>query len=630
MLNIKEETMKVKKSFDGDRKRKERGSLRAERENRSKGMDIEKDIFYRVTLKDGRIGTGRIVSTQEKMIKLIDFTYEKEGKVYPEHTIKMEEIKHLDSFITSLEKDVKKDGIVVVVFVTGSLGYGELINETEETVTLAGFTLFVDSSMSYEETKISKNFIKEILKLERKNSQVAPEKKEKDFLLDHEIRNKKETGSSTRMEPFFASGSPKETFIFEEDNTNEKWDQFKANEMKFGIVATFDESVYTTVLDRNSKEYKKHEKSAELLARKIDGLSSSSNLHMEEERGRISRASEDSKYGSAGAQLKRDNYRKKRDYKISPTHTPSAFTREKSYHFQSQSQSEKYSGKAQQEEKQIVSPVKKNISLGNSNSVVVSPSALIPENPVESLSSKVFKNGKDKVIYKKSTNGRRILVSVTSDKTDKTDKNLKKAKPVQNSYSSSSPNTKPYNHNHHHSNTHYNTNNNNNSNSNSNNSNNSKNEEHTQHTQSKDIKQTPKKEAVASTSSSIQDRLNVNAPKFDPLMAKRPEYYIKTSERDKKNAGQQSNERKNSSDDIKEVEREPSPIAETRNTSSDNGTSTAATTTTIATTAETTTATAAANAAQKRNKNPKKENKKENKSKKFLWGKGKSIFSDYI
>jgi PAB1-binding protein PBP1 len=51
------------------------------------------------------------------------------------------------------------------------------------------------------------------------------------------------------------------------------WDQFAANEEKFGITTKFDENVYTTVLDRSAKDFKEKERKAERLAAEISGVS---------------------------------------------------------------------------------------------------------------------------------------------------------------------------------------------------------------------------------------------------------------------------------------------------------------------------------------------------------------------
>jgi len=51
------------------------------------------------------------------------------------------------------------------------------------------------------------------------------------------------------------------------------WDQFAANEEKYGITTSFDENLYTTKLDRTSNAYKAYEKTAARLAHEIETVS---------------------------------------------------------------------------------------------------------------------------------------------------------------------------------------------------------------------------------------------------------------------------------------------------------------------------------------------------------------------
>ena len=62
-----------------------------------------------------------------------------------------------------------------------------------------------------------------------------------------------------------------------------KWDQFAANEQKFGIKATFDENLYTTSLDKSVIDVGQ-QLEAEKIAREIESTATS-NLHLAEERG---------------------------------------------------------------------------------------------------------------------------------------------------------------------------------------------------------------------------------------------------------------------------------------------------------------------------------------------------------
>jgi len=62
-----------------------------------------------------------------------------------------------------------------------------------------------------------------------------------------------------------------------------KWDQFQANKELFNVNATFDESLYTTELDKSQIDAKKM-KEAERIAKEIQNTTTD-NIHMAEERG---------------------------------------------------------------------------------------------------------------------------------------------------------------------------------------------------------------------------------------------------------------------------------------------------------------------------------------------------------
>lgn len=63
-----------------------------------------------------------------------------------------------------------------------------------------------------------------------------------------------------------------------------EWDQFKANEERFGVKSDYDETLYTTKIDKKNPLYAMREREAERIAREIEG-DVSTNAHMREERG---------------------------------------------------------------------------------------------------------------------------------------------------------------------------------------------------------------------------------------------------------------------------------------------------------------------------------------------------------
>lgn len=64
----------------------------------------------------------------------------------------------------------------------------------------------------------------------------------------------------------------------------EAWDQFAANESRFGLKSNYDEDIYTTKLDRTGQDFKTKEKEAERIAAEIMGQATT-NTHLAEERG---------------------------------------------------------------------------------------------------------------------------------------------------------------------------------------------------------------------------------------------------------------------------------------------------------------------------------------------------------
>ena len=62
------------------------------------------------------------------------------------------------------------------------------------------------------------------------------------------------------------------------------WDQFQANEQRFGLKSDYDENIYTTRIDRSKPDYRQREAEARRIAQEIEG-SSTNNIHTMEERG---------------------------------------------------------------------------------------------------------------------------------------------------------------------------------------------------------------------------------------------------------------------------------------------------------------------------------------------------------
>jgi hypothetical protein len=67
-------------------------------------------------------------------------------------------------------------------------------------------------------------------------------------------------------------------------SNGQEWDQFEANERLYGLTTNYDESFYTTTIDKSHPQYKEREARAERQAREIVGTSTV-NSHVAEERG---------------------------------------------------------------------------------------------------------------------------------------------------------------------------------------------------------------------------------------------------------------------------------------------------------------------------------------------------------
>lgn len=89
------------------------------------------------------------------------------------------------------------------------------------------------------------------------------------------------------------------------EETGGTWDQFQANEQRFGLKSDYDENIYTTSIDKSHPDYRRREAEALRIAQEIEG-GQSDNAHMREERG-ISRpedaTDEEEKYSGVRRQV---------------------------------------------------------------------------------------------------------------------------------------------------------------------------------------------------------------------------------------------------------------------------------------------------------------------------------------
>ena len=85
-----------------------------------------------------------------------------------------------------------------------------------------------------------------------------------------------------------------------EDNTNEKWDQFEINKMKYNVKTTYDENNYTTTLDKKNISNEQKNKAEKIIKEIMRDSNKDTNIHVLEDRGLIEEndLDEEDKYSS--------------------------------------------------------------------------------------------------------------------------------------------------------------------------------------------------------------------------------------------------------------------------------------------------------------------------------------------
>ncbi|KAI0517287.1 hypothetical protein F5B22DRAFT_645920 [Xylaria bambusicola] len=85
------------------------------------------------------------------------------------------------------------------------------------------------------------------------------------------------------LQPWVApSGSEGTDMTLEKSTSGRAWDQFAANERQFGITTTYDENIYTTVIDKSHPLYKERLAKADKAAKEIEGSATTTAHHAEE------------------------------------------------------------------------------------------------------------------------------------------------------------------------------------------------------------------------------------------------------------------------------------------------------------------------------------------------------------
>ncbi|KAF2872381.1 hypothetical protein BDV95DRAFT_382351 [Massariosphaeria phaeospora] len=121
-----------------------------------------------------------------------------------------------------------------------------------------------------------------------------------------------------KLEKWDGSADTNVNLSLESSGRSSEWDQFSTNEQLFGVKSNYDESFYTTTINRNDPQYAARAARAEKLAREIEG-SSALNAHVREERGgRISdEKGEDEEEKYSGV---------RRDFPALPSGQPNRYT----------------------------------------------------------------------------------------------------------------------------------------------------------------------------------------------------------------------------------------------------------------------------------------------------------------
>lgn len=114
----------------------------------------------------------------------------------------------------------------------------------------------------------------------------AAQRRASGFRTDTEIGSSASASSDGRALQRWDDGGAPETASLEQSTDSGPWDQFAANEARFGVKSDYEETMYTTKLDRSGKDFKSREKEAERLAKEILE-SSTGNVHVAEERNQL-------------------------------------------------------------------------------------------------------------------------------------------------------------------------------------------------------------------------------------------------------------------------------------------------------------------------------------------------------
>jgi len=99
------------------------------------------------------------------------------------------------------------------------------------------------------------------------------------------------------LQPWVPEGDSANSVDLNLDASSSDWDQFELNKKLFGVETSWDENIYTTALDKSSKEFKQRAMKAARIAQEIE-KGTKGNFHQQEERGYEVDLDEEQRYGA--------------------------------------------------------------------------------------------------------------------------------------------------------------------------------------------------------------------------------------------------------------------------------------------------------------------------------------------
>ena len=203
----------------------------------------------------------------------------------------------------------KQDGTRYV----GVLSTGALSNASEAGIVLASAQVLETTEKSVRAGEVLPTLtiaLRDVVEVDASGARVSSaqelqaqqQRRGSGFRTDTEISGQPGTcgdGRTLQRWDDSSAGAAPAPASLEQSTRAGPWDQFAENEARFGVTSNYEETMYTTKLDKSGKDFKAREKEAERLAKEIlEG--STSNVHVAEERNQVpaQEANEEDRYGA--------------------------------------------------------------------------------------------------------------------------------------------------------------------------------------------------------------------------------------------------------------------------------------------------------------------------------------------